>query len=84
MNESIVIPTQVAAKRLDHAVKKLEGLTPVIYWYSVAGMIFFVCMVFLTFFDVILRYFFGRPISGSIEITEIMMVILVFSCLSWK
>jgi tripartite ATP-independent transporter DctM subunit len=83
MNESIIAPTEVVAKRLDQVVKKLESLNPVIYWYSVAGMIFFICMVFLTFFDVILRYFFSKPLSGSIEITELMMVILVFSSISF-
>jgi tripartite ATP-independent transporter DctM subunit len=83
MNEPIVIPKQLAAERIDQVVKKLESVNPFIHWYCVVGMIFFICMVFLTFLDVILRYFFRNPISGSIEITELMMVILVFSSLSY-
>ena len=34
-------------------------------------------MMFLTALDVLLRYVFNRPISGALEITEFMMVILV-------
>jgi TRAP-type C4-dicarboxylate transport system permease small subunit len=34
-------------------------------------------MMFLTAMDVLLRYFFNRPISGAMELTEYMMVILV-------
>lgn len=34
-------------------------------------------MMLLTFCDVILRYLFNRPILGSMELTEFMMVILV-------
>lgn len=34
-------------------------------------------MMFLTAADVLLRYIFNRPISGSLEITEFMMVVLV-------
>lgn len=34
-------------------------------------------MMFLTAMDVLLRYIFNRPISGAMEITQYMMVILV-------
>lgn len=34
-------------------------------------------MMFLTFFDVLLRYIFNRPITGSLELTEFMMAMLV-------
>jgi TRAP-type C4-dicarboxylate transport system permease small subunit len=43
---------------------------------SVAATIL-VAMMFLTAMDVLLRYIFNRPISGAMEITEYMMVILV-------
>lgn len=33
-------------------------------------------MMFLTFIDVLLRYVFNSPLTGSIELTEFMMVIL--------
>ena len=48
-------------------------------WLSAAGMSVFMLMVFLTFVDVFLRYWFGKSINGTVEITELMMVIVVFS-----
>ena len=42
----------------------------------VAGGIL-VAMMFLTAMDVLLRYVFNRPISGALEITEYMMLIVV-------
>lgn len=36
-------------------------------------------MMFLTATDVLLRYFFNRPISGAMELTQYMMVIVVVS-----
>jgi TRAP-type C4-dicarboxylate transport system permease small subunit len=43
---------------------------------SIAAAIL-VAMMLLTAMDVLLRYFFNRPIGGAMEITEYMMVILV-------
>jgi TRAP-type C4-dicarboxylate transport system permease small subunit len=43
---------------------------------SVAAVIL-VAMMFLAAMDVLLRYLFNRPISGAMELTEYMMVILV-------
>jgi TRAP-type C4-dicarboxylate transport system permease small subunit len=43
---------------------------------SVAAAIL-VAMMFLTAMDVLLRYLFNRPVSGAMELTEYMMVILV-------
>ncbi len=43
---------------------------------GVGGGILLVLM-FLTAFDVILRYLFNKPISGSFELTEFMMVCIV-------
>jgi TRAP-type C4-dicarboxylate transport system permease small subunit len=40
-------------------------------------------MMFLTAMDVLLRYIFNRPISGALEITEFMMVIIVGFGLSY-
>jgi len=42
----------------------------------VAGGIL-VVMMFLTAMDVLLRYIFNRPISGALELTECMMLIVV-------
>ena len=40
-------------------------------------------MMFLTVADVFLRYFFNSPITGATEITELLMVVLVFPALAW-
>lgn len=40
-------------------------------------------MMLLTVADVFSRYFFSRPITGTTEITELMMVIVVFLSLAW-
>jgi TRAP-type transport system small permease protein len=36
------------------------------------------CMMTLTFVDVILRYFFNAPLTGSFEVTELLMAVLIF------
>jgi TRAP-type transport system small permease protein len=41
-----------------------------------AGVLF--AMMALTFVDVILRYFFNAPLSGSFEVTELLMAVLIF------
>lgn len=40
-------------------------------------------MMMLTVADVFLRYFFNAPISGTTEITEFMLVVVVFPALAW-
>jgi TRAP-type C4-dicarboxylate transport system permease small subunit len=40
-------------------------------------------MMMLTVVDVFLRYIFNAPITGAIEISELMMVVLVFPALGW-
>ncbi|RJR40092.1 MAG: TRAP transporter small permease [Desulfobacteraceae bacterium] len=40
-------------------------------------------MMILTVADVFLRYCFNSPIPGATEITELMMVIVVFPALAW-
>lgn len=44
----------------------------------VAGCLLFGMMT-LTFVDVVMRYFFNRPINGSFEVTETMMAVLIFA-----
>lgn len=54
---------------------------------SALGMYIFMGLVALTFADVFLRYVFGSPISGSIEITEMLMSVVLFSSVGytyWK
>ncbi|MGN1038090.1 MAG: TRAP transporter large permease subunit [Mailhella sp.] len=52
-------------------------------WLSYIGMAVLFAMISLTFLDVFLRYFFSRSIIGTVEITSLMMVITVFSCIAW-
>ena len=40
-------------------------------------------MMLLTVVDVFLRYFFNAPITGATEITEFMMVVVVFPAFAW-
>jgi TRAP-type C4-dicarboxylate transport system permease small subunit len=43
-------------------------------------------MMLLTFADVVARYVFSRPVRGAFEITELMLVVLIFAGLplvSW-
>jgi TRAP-type C4-dicarboxylate transport system permease small subunit len=50
---------------------------PLSRWINYVGMALLVMMMLLTFVDVIGRYVFNRPITGSIELVEFMMVVLV-------
>lgn len=36
-------------------------------------------MMTLTFVDVVLRYVFNRPLAGGFEVTELMLVVLIFA-----
>ena len=47
------------------------------------GVGFLAVMMFMTGVDVVMRYIFNRPISGAYELTELMMVILVFFGLAY-
>jgi TRAP-type C4-dicarboxylate transport system permease small subunit len=37
------------------------------------------CMMTLTFVDVVLRYVFNRPLRGAFEVTELMLLVLIFA-----
>jgi TRAP-type C4-dicarboxylate transport system permease small subunit len=37
------------------------------------------CMMMLTFVDVVLRYVFNRPLRGAFEVTELMLLVLIFA-----
>ena len=43
-----------------------------------AAAILFAMMV-LTFVDVVARYLFSRPVRGAFEVTELMLVVLIFA-----
>jgi TRAP-type C4-dicarboxylate transport system permease small subunit len=36
-------------------------------------------MMTLTFVDVVLRYVFNRPLAGAFEVTELMLLVLIFA-----
>ena len=50
---------------------------------NTVGIIVLVAMMLLTGIDVFLRYVFNRPILGSVEITELLMVVLSFMAIVW-
>ncbi len=45
---------------------------------AAASLILF-CMMTLTFVDVVLRYVFNRPLRGAFEVTELMLLVLIFA-----
>jgi TRAP-type C4-dicarboxylate transport system permease small subunit len=61
-----------AMTRLDSAMEPVLGV--------IAGVLLFGMMT-LTFIDVVLRYLFNAPLRGSFEITELMLVVLIFAAL---
>lgn len=46
---------------------------------GVAASLILFCMMTLTFVDVILRYLFSRPLRGAFEVTELMLLVLIFA-----
>lgn len=60
----------VARPRWERRVEAVLGVA--------ASAILFAMMV-LTFVDVVLRYVFSRPIASAFELTELMLVVLIFA-----
>lgn len=60
--------------KLIHVLSKYAGYIATV----VLGL-----MMLLTVADVFMRYFFNSPITGTTEITQLMMVIVVFLSLPW-
>ena len=71
----------MAAKNIASAIDRYSG--PVIRQLEKAGRAALLLMVVLITLDVVLRYFFNRPIKGSYELVEFMMVFLVFTGLAY-
>jgi len=46
---------------------------------GIASSAILFCMMMLTFVDVIARYVLNRPIRGAFEITELMLLVLIFA-----
>jgi TRAP-type C4-dicarboxylate transport system permease small subunit len=54
-----------------------KWLSRITKWLQFIGLIFLALLMFLTAADVFLRYFFNRPILGSLELTQAWMVISI-------
>ena len=67
---------------LDRAARFLGPAEKLSSFLSAAGMAVFMLMVALTFADVFLRYMLGRSMPGTVELTELLMVIVVFSSIA--
>lgn len=63
--------------------KFCRSVDSVCRYVSIAGMSCFILMLVLTFVDVLMRYFFNSPVSGSVELIEFMMVVAVFSAVGY-
>lgn len=50
---------------------------------NVIGIVILAVMMLLTVGDVFMRYVFRRPIMGTVELTEYMMVCVVYFALAW-
>jgi len=46
---------------------------------GIAAAAILFCMMMLTFVDVVLRYVFNRPLRGAFEVTELMLLVLIFA-----
>jgi tripartite ATP-independent transporter DctM subunit len=69
--------------RLREVIRFLDRIASLTRVVNSIGAIIFFLIVCITFADVFLRYFFHRPISGGIEITEEALVILVMFGLAY-
>lgn len=73
-----------ALKIINSIIRVIDKINPFVRWVSIIGMAIFVAMVGLTFVNVILRYIFNRPLDATVELTELMMVIVVFLGLGYS
>jgi tripartite ATP-independent transporter DctM subunit len=64
--------------RLNGVVSLLDKTNRPIRSLNSIGMGIFFLMVCFVFADVFLRYLFNRPIAGSVEVTELMLVVIIF------
>jgi TRAP-type transport system small permease protein len=46
---------------------------------GVAASLILFCMMTLTFVDVVARYVFNRPLRGAFEVTELLLLVLIFA-----
>ena len=60
-----------------------ENVNKLSLFADIVGRVVLAAMVIIVTLDVVLRYFFNRPISGSYELVEFMMVTLVYLGLAY-
>ena len=65
------------------ADKYINTVTSVVNKIGLLGAFTMIGLMILTVADVILRKFFNAPILGSYEITEFLLVVLVFFAIPW-
>jgi TRAP-type C4-dicarboxylate transport system permease small subunit len=53
--------------------RRVEGVL------GVAAATILLAMMLLTFVDVVLRYLFNRPMAGAFEMTELLLLVLIFA-----
>jgi len=46
---------------------------------GIAASVILGCMTLITFVDVVARYLFNRPIRGGFEVTELLLLVLIFA-----
>jgi TRAP-type C4-dicarboxylate transport system permease small subunit len=46
---------------------------------GIAASVLLLCLMLMTFSDVVARYLFNRPIRGAFEITELLLLVLIFA-----
>ena len=65
-------------------MKKVEKfIRLIIEASSMVGVVILLAMMMMTVVDVVMRYFFRRPIIGSVELSISMMVGIVFLGIGW-
>ena len=57
--------------------RRWERMTDAVLGFAAAAILF--SMMLLTFVDVVLRYLFNMPLRGGFEITEMMLLVLIFA-----
>ena len=53
--------------------RRVEGLL------GVAASLILLAMMLLTFVDVVARYVLNRPVRGAFEVTELLLLVLIFA-----
>lgn len=61
----------------DKPVDAINKLQPLYRWANLIGTTIFFLMVCLTFVDVVLRYVFSRPLTGSAEVVGLLLCIVI-------